>query len=55
MLYRGQSDIAAMHLLDPASQEYNLPFIHQLFVYESILVLAIRFKRARLYCSQRQS
>ncbi|MDR7079932.1 putative molybdopterin biosynthesis protein [Neobacillus niacini] len=38
MLYRGQSDIAAMHLLDPASQEYNLPFIHQLFVYESILV-----------------
>ncbi len=39
MLYRGQSDIAAMHLLDPASQEYNLPFIHQLFVYESILVL----------------
>ncbi|MEH7250332.1 helix-turn-helix transcriptional regulator [Neobacillus niacini] len=39
MLYRGQSDIAAMHLLDPASQEYNLPFIHQLFVHESILVL----------------
>ncbi|WML45931.1 helix-turn-helix transcriptional regulator [Neobacillus sp. PS3-40] len=39
MLYRGQSDIAAMHLLDPSSQEYNLPFIHQLFIYESISVL----------------
>ncbi|MFJ7728406.1 substrate-binding domain-containing protein [Neobacillus sp. NPDC097160] len=41
MLYRGQSDIAAVHLLDPASQEYNLPFIHQLFVYESILVIRL--------------
>jgi putative molybdopterin biosynthesis protein len=41
MLYRGQCDIAAIHLLDPASQEYNLPFIHQLFVYESILVLRL--------------
>jgi putative molybdopterin biosynthesis protein len=39
MLYRGQSDIAAIHLLDPSSQEYNLPFIHQLFIYESISVL----------------
>ncbi len=41
MLYRGQCDIAAIHLLDPFSQEYNLPFIHQLFVYESILVLRL--------------
>ncbi|WHY85312.1 helix-turn-helix transcriptional regulator [Neobacillus novalis] len=41
MLYRGQCDIAAIHLLDPTSQEYNLPFIHQLFVYESILVLRL--------------
>ncbi len=39
LLYRGQSDIAAIHLLDPASQEYNLPVIHQLFVYESISVV----------------
>jgi putative molybdopterin biosynthesis protein len=39
MLYRGQSDIAAIHLLDPSSQEYNLPFIHQLFIYESIKVI----------------
>ncbi|ALC89047.1 excisionase [Bacillus sp. FJAT-18017] len=39
MLYRGQADIAAMHLLDPMSHEYNLPFIHQLFVYETISVM----------------
>jgi len=39
MLYRGQSDIAAVHLLDPSSQEYNLPFIKQLFVYEQISVI----------------
>ncbi|PLS02621.1 substrate-binding domain-containing protein [Neobacillus cucumis] len=39
MLYRGQCDIAAIHLLDPTSQEYNLPFIHQLFVYENIAVM----------------
>lgn len=39
MLYRGQCDIAAVHLLDPTSQEYNLPFIRQLFVYESIAVI----------------
>ncbi|MED4228840.1 helix-turn-helix transcriptional regulator [Neobacillus cucumis] len=39
MLYRGQCDIAAIHLLDPTSQEYNLPFIHQLFVYEDIAVM----------------
>jgi putative molybdopterin biosynthesis protein len=41
MLYRGQCDMAAIHLLDPTSQEYNLPFIHQLFVYESIAVLRL--------------
>lgn len=41
MLYRGQADIAAMHLLDPASQQYNLPFIHQLFVYETITVMRL--------------
>lgn len=41
LLYRGQADIAAMHLLDPASQEYNLPFIHQLFIYEPILVMRL--------------
>jgi putative molybdopterin biosynthesis protein len=39
MLYRGQSDIATIHLLDPSSQEYNLPFIQQLFIYENITVM----------------
>lgn len=39
MLYRGQCDIAAIHLLDPNSQEYNLPFINQLFVHEKISLI----------------
>jgi putative molybdopterin biosynthesis protein len=39
MLYRGQCDIAAVHLLDPNSQEYNLPFINQLFVHEKISLI----------------
>ncbi|MHC0038197.1 substrate-binding domain-containing protein [Pseudoneobacillus sp. C159] len=39
MLYRGQCDVAAVHLLDPSSQEYNVPFIHQLFVHEKITVI----------------
>jgi putative molybdopterin biosynthesis protein len=39
MLYRNQCDIAAIHLLDPASQQYNLPFINQLFVYERISLI----------------
>ncbi len=38
MLYRGQSDIAGIHLLNPASQEYNLPYIQQLFIYENVTV-----------------
>jgi putative molybdopterin biosynthesis protein len=39
MLYRGQCDIAAIHLLDPISQEYNVPFINQLFVHEKISLI----------------
>ncbi|GAM14321.1 substrate-binding domain-containing protein [Mesobacillus selenatarsenatis] len=39
MIYRGSADIAAIHLLDPASQQYNLPFIRQLFVHEPITVM----------------
>ncbi len=39
MLYRGQADIAAIHMLDPASQEYNVPFINRLFIYEPISLL----------------
>lgn len=39
MLYRNMCDMAAIHLLDPASMEYNLPFIRQLFVHEPITVM----------------
>ncbi|PLR92576.1 substrate-binding domain-containing protein [Bacillus sp. T33-2] len=41
MLYRGAADIAAVHLLDPSSREYNLPFIRQLFVHERISVMRL--------------
>lgn len=39
MLYRNMCDMAAIHLLDPASKEYNLPFIRQLFIHEPITVM----------------
>ena len=39
MLYRNMCDIAAIHLLDPASNQYNLPFIKQIFVQETITVV----------------
>ncbi|MBP1930088.1 substrate-binding domain-containing protein [Ammoniphilus resinae] len=39
MLYRGATDIAAIHLLDPASGQYNLPFIERIFYHEPITVL----------------
>lgn len=39
MIYRGAADVAAVHLLDPTSKEYNLPFIKQLFVHEKISVI----------------
>lgn len=41
MLYRGSADLAAIHLLDPISQQYNLPFIRQLFVHEPITVMRL--------------
>lgn len=41
MLYRGNCDIAAMHLLDPSSGEYNLPFIKLFFVLEPITVIRL--------------
>ncbi len=40
-LYHGDSDVAAIHLLDPTSQTYNIPFINQLFVHEPITVLRL--------------
>ncbi|WP_428911107.1 substrate-binding domain-containing protein [Niallia sp. Krafla_26] len=39
MLYRNLCDVATVHLLDPASKEYNLPFIKQLFIHEPITVM----------------
>ena len=39
MLYRNLCDVATIHLFDPVSKEYNLPFIKQLFVHEPITVM----------------
>ncbi|MED3573744.1 helix-turn-helix transcriptional regulator [Cytobacillus praedii] len=41
MLYKGNCDIAAIHLLDPTSKEYNLPFIKQFFIHERITVMRL--------------
>ena len=41
MLYRNMCDVAAIHLLDPNSKQYNLPFIKQLFVNEPITVMRL--------------
>ncbi|WP_071460668.1 helix-turn-helix transcriptional regulator [Bacillus massilinigeriensis] len=48
MLYRGAADIAAVHLLDPSSQEYNLPFIRQLFIHEKITVIRLASRKQGL-------
>jgi putative molybdopterin biosynthesis protein len=45
MLHRGSADMAAMHLLDPVSHEYNLPFIRQLFVHEHITVVRLASRK----------
>lgn len=41
MIYRGAADVAAVHLLDPTSKEYNLPFIKQIFVHEKISLISL--------------
>jgi putative molybdopterin biosynthesis protein len=41
MLYRGAADVAAVHLLDPTSKEYNIPFIKQFFIHERISVIGL--------------
>jgi putative molybdopterin biosynthesis protein len=41
MLYRGATDIAAVHLYDPATKEYNLPMIKRLFIHEPITVIRL--------------
>lgn len=39
MIYRGAADVCAMHLLDPNSKQYNIPFIKQFFIHEKISVI----------------
>lgn len=41
MVYRGLADVAAIHLLDPNSNDYNIPFIKQLFVHEKLSVIRL--------------
>lgn len=41
MLYRGNCDVTAMHLLDPSTGEYNLPFIKLFFTLEPLTVLRL--------------
>lgn len=41
MLHRGACDMAAIHLLDPSSGEYNIPFIEKIFIYERIKVIRL--------------
>lgn len=41
MLYRGNCDVAAIHLLDPSTGEYNLPFIRLFFVHEPLTVIRL--------------
>lgn len=52
MLYRGSADMAAIHLLDPTSQEYNLPFIRQLFVHEPITVIRLASREQGMIVSK---
>lgn len=39
MIYRGAADVAAIHLLDPNTKQYNIPFIKQFFIHEKISVV----------------
>lgn len=41
MLHRGACDMAAIHLLDPLSGEYNIPFIEKIFIQEPIKVIRL--------------
>lgn len=38
-LYRGGADVAAMHIFDPDTNAYNLPFIRQFFASEAVTVV----------------
>jgi putative molybdopterin biosynthesis protein len=48
-MYRGESDIVSMHLLDGDSGEYNLPYIRKLFVGQSYIVVRLLSRAAGLY------
>ncbi|WP_367750069.1 substrate-binding domain-containing protein [Ammoniphilus sp. 3BR4] len=39
MLHRGLTDVAAIHLLDPHTGDYNIPFIERIFIQEPIRVV----------------
>ncbi|WP_096200574.1 substrate-binding domain-containing protein [Bacillus sp. FJAT-45350] len=41
MLYRGLADVCALHMFDPNSKEYNVPFIKQFFVLEKMTVVRL--------------
>lgn len=41
MLYRGNCDVAAIHLLDPSTGEYNLPFVKLFFVHEPLTMIRL--------------
>ncbi|MBS4190642.1 helix-turn-helix transcriptional regulator [Bacillus sp. FJAT-49705] len=53
MLYRGNCDVAAIHLLDPSTKEYNLPIIKQLFTHEKITVLRLAVREQGIITAQK--
>lgn len=41
MIHRGAADIATIHLMDPTTKEYNIPFIERLFIREPITIVRL--------------
>lgn len=41
MLHRGAADLAAIHLMDPVTKEYNIPFIERFFIREPITIVRL--------------
>lgn len=41
MLHRGACDLAAIHLMDPLTKEYNIPFIKRFFIRESLTIMRL--------------
>jgi len=48
-MYRGEADIASVHLLDGDSGEYNLPYVRKLLVGRSYVVVNLLSRQAGLY------